>query len=113
VDKQDDTVLHWLTHAMHAVNAELHAWSCEKVRDGYDTLDVVPNDNGHLMSLYQTAVFCQARAYIIESYRTEDTTNTGHDRADDLDVESDFYHATVRRSVRDMQGLPHITCELV
>ncbi len=115
VDNNDEPLLFAIQSSMFEANRELSSWVCQQVRLGYFLLTEVPSpsDNQSLAALYENAVFSGAKAMIIDSYRTQDTTGSGHNRADSLDLQSDMYYSVKRRNLRMMQNKPFIACELI
>lgn len=62
---------------------------------------------------YKSAVFNEAKASITERYRDIDSTNTGHDEADKLDLTIDDYRADSREHIRAILGNPRATIKLL
>lgn len=112
-DKNDEPVLLSLQAGMWDVNSELDAWKDTQVLAGYATLADVPETDLVLDSAYKLAVYHLAKAKLLDKYRDEDTTNTGHNRADDLDANADYHYAESRRWQRRMQGLSPVTAMII
>jgi hypothetical protein len=113
VDKNAEPLLLALQGAMWAVNKELSAWRDEQVLLGYTTLDLVPVDSLQYVSAYQLAVYHGAKGALLDRYRDVDTTNTGHDKASDLELNAVEHHRQSRRFTRMIQGLPTVAAALL
>ncbi|WP_261534333.1 head completion/stabilization protein [Burkholderia multivorans] len=110
----DARLRHEMLAAIASVNDELRtAW-----RDaGFARLADVPADQldgeSVLLQHYRRAVYCLAKATLIERYRDYDTTGDGARRADDLEPQSDELRRDARWAISDIVGRPRVTVELI
>lgn len=99
------------------VNRELAEWRIGKQNEGYEELADVPaaqvNDSSELVHLYLRAVYAATGAEISERYRSYDSTNTGHQNADQLTPSIDEYRRDQRWAISDLQGKRRSTVELI
>jgi len=99
------------------VNRELTTWRISKQAEGYEELADVPagqvNDRSELIHLYLRAVYAATGAEISERYRSYDSTNTGHQNADQLTPSIDEYRRDQRWAISDLQGKRRSTVELI
>jgi hypothetical protein len=100
-----------------SVNRELAEWRRTKQAEGYPTLADVPADQvegvSHYIHLYQRAIYTATGAEICERYRSYDSTNSGHQNADDITPSIDELRRDQRWAVRDFLGLGRTTVELI
>jgi hypothetical protein len=100
-----------------SVNREFAEWRRTKQAEGYPTLADVPADQvegvSHYIHLYQRAIYAATGAEICERYRSYDSTNSGHQNADDLSPSIDELRRDQRWAVRDFLGLGRTTVELI
>lgn len=115
-----------LQQAMQRINRELLddaatedgvSWVCQQVRNGFYTLETVPaNQYGgcsEKVMQYRTAIYAHAKARLTERYRDTQTTRTGHDRADDMDLTVDDYDQESREALRQLMGKRRCTIDLI
>lgn len=106
-----------LINAMQEVNADLASWRATQTAAGYAELDDVPADQIGGVSVktnsYTRAVYCFAKAELIERYRDYDTTLSGNQRADELDPAVDDYRRQGIIAIRAIIGAPRCTIELI
>lgn len=104
-------------NAMLSVNRELLLLKGVYSDQGANSLADVdaPEINGEssLLMLYRRAVYCTAGAELVERYRSYDTTNSGHQEADQLTPSIDEYRRDARWAIRDLRGDGHTTVELI
>jgi hypothetical protein len=100
-----------------SVNREFAEWRRTKQAAGYATLTDVPANQvegvSHYVHLYQRAIYAATGAEICERYRSYDSTNSGHQNADDLSPSIDELRRDQRWAVRDFLGLGRTTVELI
>ncbi|MGB6213585.1 head completion/stabilization protein [Pseudomonas mandelii] len=100
-----------------SVNREFAEWRRTRQAEGYTTLIDVPADQvegmSHYVHLYQRAIYAAAGAEICERYRSYDSTNSGHQNADDLTPSIDELRRDQRWAVRDFLGIGRTTVELI
>jgi hypothetical protein len=113
IDKNDAPVIGAMNMGIFEVNTELAIWQAVQAALGYATLADVPSPNANLVSAYQQAVYCCSKGKLLDLYRDMDTTNSGHDRADDLEKNALYYYAEFRRLVRLMKGETMLTAALL
>ncbi|GHD59885.1 head completion/stabilization protein [Jeongeupia chitinilytica] len=108
-----------LVNAMASVNGEtdMKAWRQGKQAVGFTTLADVPADQidgeSVLVQHYRRAVYCFAKANLVERYRDYDTTREGQKKTDTLDEQPDALRRDGRFAVRDLLGRSRITVELI
>ncbi len=83
----------------------------EDMPSGIITTDAV--EKSALMHHYKTAVFNEAKANITEVYRDFDSTKSGHDEADKLEITIDDYRRTAREHIRTLLGKPRATIKIL
>jgi len=105
--------------ALH-VNAELRDWKLVQIAAGFASLAAVPADRVNRESIlnahYRRAVYCWAKADLIEHYRDYDSTASS--MSDKKMMEAlDNAPAEQRRNahwaIADIIGRPHVTVELI
>lgn len=105
---------HAVITAIAQVNQDLTGY---RLNSGYDALADVPAEQiGHesqLVHHYRRAVYCLARANLIERLRDYDTTGKGDDRADALEQTVTDLRRDARFAVRAILGITHTTVELI
>ncbi len=106
-----------LVEAVLSVNEELADWKTRQMAASYATLADVPapkvdgtSAHGHR---YLRAVYCQARAGLIERYRDYDATATGDRNAEKLELAVDDLRRDARWAIGDIRGIPRTTVELI
>ncbi|EMH9024555.1 TPA: head completion/stabilization protein [Proteus mirabilis] len=103
-----------LLNAMIEVNRELYQW---RIGQAAKTLKDVPaeqiNGESELMILYQRAVFCFAKASLIERYRDIDTTAQGNKKADTMTPVIDEVWRDGKWALQRIKGETHNTVELI
>jgi hypothetical protein len=102
------------------VNAELRDWKLGQIAGGFAGLAAVPADRVNRESVnishYRRAVYCWAKADLIEHYRDYDSTASS--MSDKKMMEAlDNAPAEQRRNahwaIADIIGRPHVTVELI
>lgn len=106
-----------LVEAALSVNADLGAWRTEQQAAGYETLESVPSaqidsKSAHLHR-YLRAVYCEARAGLIERYRDYDATAAGDRKAEALMQAVEDLRRDARWATSDIIGRPRSTVELI
>lgn len=103
--------------AVAAVHDELEAWRATQAAAGYASLTDVPSRQvdgaSRLVMLYQRAVGKAALAEAAETYRSYDATDSGNQRADDLDPSITEARRDLRWAIRDFLGERRMTVELI
>lgn len=83
----------------------------------YATLADVPDDEidgtSIKVHLFLAAVHNEAKASLTEVYRDFDSTKSGHDEADKLEMTIEDYRRVARESIRALLGRPRATIELL
>ncbi len=104
-----------LISAMYFINEDLKPWQLEQ-EEHFESIEEISVDEyqtHRLIHLYKDAVYNRAKAMIIENYRDIDSTNSGHDRAAEMELRVDDYLQKSREAVRQLMGKPRMTVELV
>ncbi|HDR9289325.1 phage head protein [Burkholderia multivorans] len=113
----DARLRHELLAAIASVNDELRTARTAWRDAGFARLADVPADQldgeSVLLQHYRRAVYCLAKATLIERYRDYDTTGDGARRADDLEPQSDELRRDARWAISDIVGRPRVTVELI
>lgn len=106
-----------LINAMTATNIDLRYWVSTQQGIGYATLQDVPAEqiDGESINiqLYRRAVYCAAKAELLERYRDYDSTLSGSQRADELEATIGDVRRDGRAAIRDLIGESRITVELI
>jgi hypothetical protein len=106
-----------LITAMQDVNTDLAPYKADQIEAGFATLNDVPADHidgvSTKINLYIRAVYCFAKADLMERYRDYDTTHSGHQRADELDPAVDDYRRKGIIAIRALIDAPRSTIELI
>lgn len=107
-----------LVTGMLKINADLSDWIEAEKEAGNTTLadkeglEIEEGINQH-QHQYLRAVACYAKANLTERYRDHDSTNEGHDRADDLSATIDDLWRDYHWALSDLQGKPRATVALI
>jgi len=100
-----------------SVNRELSEWRAIQQAAGHAELADVPgekiNDVSVLVHLYRRAIEAATGAEVCERYRSYDSTNSGHQNAEELTPNIDDYRRDLRWAVRDFLGINRTTVELI
>lgn len=106
-----------ITAAIASVNTELTDWQSQQQEAGYQALSDVPaaQVNGESIRLiaYRRAIYHVVKADLIEQYRNFDSTHSGMQQAESLEVTSDNDRRTARWAISDIQSRSHATVELI
>lgn len=106
-----------LVEAALSVNADLGAWRAEQQAAGYETLESVPSaqidSKSAQLHRYLRAVYCEARAGLIERYRDYDATAAGDRKAEALMQAVEDLRRDARWATSDIVGRPRSTVELI
>ena len=113
----DERAVHALESGMFDVNRSLSAFMQAQKDLGFDTLEDVPDADwqpmGTNVRLYLRAVWCLAKASLIERYRDYDATGSGHDKAEAMDLTSDDLRRDASWALSDIRGVHRTTVELI
>jgi len=105
---------HALIEAIQDTNQELRTWRLLKEAEGHATLAQVPEEEpGRLLFLYQRAVYCKAKADLMERMINFDATATGQRKAEAQESPIDDYRRNARWAIRDILGHSRSTVELI
>ena len=103
--------------AIVSVNAELFSWRAAHVASGIAKLHDVPaptiGGESVQVARYRRAVFNLTHADLSERYRDWDTTKTGGEKAEDLEMTICEARRNVRWALNDLRGIPRSTVELI
>ncbi len=101
-------------------NRELSDWKKLQITAGYASLAEVPADKVNresmLVSHYIRAVYCTAKADLIERYKDYDTTSTTLNEkktTNYLDSAPDEQRRNAQWAIADILGVTHMTVELI
>jgi hypothetical protein len=108
---------HALVEAMGSVNDELESWKLQQTEAGRATMAAVPctllDGISRNLHRYRRAVYCLARANLIERYRDFDSSGEGNKRADDLEPAIGDLRRDARWAINDILGILRTTIELI
>ena len=100
-----------------AVNQALTDWQADQELAGHASLDAVPadqiGDESILVQLYRAAVYCRARAQLLNVTRDYDATRDGHDRADELEQTAFDWMAQSHEALARIMGRSRSAVELI
>ena len=106
-----------LIGAIITVGNDLVTWAAIQRALGHQTLGAVPaleiDGTSRLVLLYRRAVFCTARAEVVERYRDVDTTAKGQAKAEDLDPSIGELRRDAIYAVRDILAVGRTSVELI
>ncbi|SMC24170.1 Phage head completion protein (GPL) [Andreprevotia lacus DSM 23236] len=113
----DARLKHALIEAMVSVNHDLRAYRNGREAVGVTTLAAVPAEqvDGESIQLYRyrRAVYCIAKANLVERFRDVDSTGAGNKRADQLDESVDDLRRDGRFAICDLLGRSRCAIELI
>jgi len=108
---------HALIEAMATVNDALDGWKQQHTAAGRANLAAVPctilDGVSRNLHRYRRAVYCTARANLIERYRDFDNTNEGNKRAEDMESAIGDLRRDALWATNDILGLYRTTVELI
>ena len=114
---QQARALHALEAAMYDANRSLASWMQEQTEKGVTALGDLPQPSwqpeGYYTRLYLRAVWCLAKANLIERYRDYDATGSGHDRAEAMDLTEEDLRRDASWALSDIRGVHRTTVELI
>lgn len=97
-----------LQNAVWSVNRELSGWA-----DAQRELTPDELTDPRLVGLYRRAVYCYAKAELIERYRDFDLTGAGSTRAENTDDAAADTRRNLRWAIRDILGKSRTTVEML
>lgn len=97
-----------LQNAVWSINRELSTWADTQRQIIPDALT-----DPRLAGLYRRAVYCYAKAELIERYRDFDLTNAGSKKAEDTDAVAADARRNLRWAISDMLGKSRTTVEML
>lgn len=104
-------------NGMIQINSELSRFRDGHIAAGINSLAGVEssqiNGESRLVALYRRAVFCTAKADLIERYRDLDSTNSGQRRAEDMDPAIAEQMRNARWATQEILGRTHSVVELI
>lgn len=117
----DGTVTHArLKQAVRAailyVNNELQSWKASHAAGCPDMASIpapVIDGESPLSISYRRAVYCMAKADLIERYRDYDTTGEGNKKAQWLESSPDEQRRNAHWAIADMMQRRHLTVEII
>lgn len=113
----DDRAAHALEAGMFDANRSLADFMKASQEEGFATLEDVPDVDwqpmGTRVRLYLRAVWCLAKASLIERYRDYDSTGKGHDKAEAMDITGDDLRRDASWALSDIRGVHRTTVELI
>lgn len=113
----DERAVHALESAMYEVNYTLSTWMQEQKAEGISSIEEIVEPewqpSGVTVRRYLRAVWCLAKASLIERYRDYDATGTGHDQAEAMNLTSDDLRRDASWALSDIRGVHRTTVELI
>lgn len=104
-------------YAISTINDQLTAFKALHTEAGAANLAEVNaaaiDGENRLVLLYRRAVVCTLKADLIERYRDLDTTDAGLRRASEMDPAVGEQRRNASWALRDIQGQPRTTVELI
>jgi hypothetical protein len=104
-----------VTEAMIEINRSLMTW--REGQSGFASLDLVPaimyGETSEKVFLYQSAVFNRARALLVETRKDYDSTKSGRDKADQIELPADDYYRASTEALNRLIDRPRSTIELI
>lgn len=108
---------HAVINAALQANSDLKDWRIGQQILGFEGLEQVPaeqiNGQSIYLQLYLRAVYCVAKANLIERYSDFDSTAKGLKAGEVLSDSVDDLRRDARFAIRDMLGESHVTVELI
>lgn len=106
-----------LIEAVLSINKELATWKAAQLAAGHESLQAVPaptiDGRSAHVHRYLRAVYCEARAGLIERYRDYDATAAGDRQAEALMLAVEDLRRDARWAISDMLGITRTTVELI
>lgn len=103
--------------AMVTVMNDLLAWQGDQIFAGHESLEAVPaaqvDGESRMVIAWRRAVYCFAKAELIERYRDIDTTASGEKKLDGLDPAIVELRRDGSHAIRDILGRLRTTVELI
>lgn len=117
-DRTDDQELIRIIQSnLMRVNDDLNAWVCDKLAQGYNTLEAVPaaqlGDDSVLSLSYQQAVCYGVKADVMRAKLDYDLTAKGDQEADEREDKAMHYTAEATRALRRLLGRGHISVKRI
>ncbi|MBQ4864614.1 head completion/stabilization protein [Pseudoalteromonas sp. MMG013] len=113
----DERLKHATCSSILQVNNELKEWRITHQTNGHNNLVSIPaeqiNNQSEYLLLYQRAVFCFAKANLIERYNDYDSTAKGIKDNEELHDTTTSLRRDGRIAIRDILGVNHVTVELI
>lgn len=113
----DERAQHALEAGMFDANRSLADYMKSQKDLGFDSLENVPDadwqPSGTNVRLYLRAVWCLAKANLIERYRDYDSTGKGEARAEAMDLTGDDLRRDAAWALSDIRGANRTTVELI
>jgi hypothetical protein len=113
----NERVRHALIDSIANTTIDLQHWKDQQVDKSHQTLADVPASKIDGKSThendYQRAVFCLAKAELIERYQDYDSTGSGTARAEELEGTIDDYKRQAIIAIRRILAQPQSTIELI
>lgn len=110
-------VIQALGVALRDINRQLADWQVQQLDAGVYASDAVPAEPwqvpGHATDLYRQAIFAEAHARILESYRDYSATRDGDERGEAKNDAAEDYRRDARWAISEIIGEPHTTVELI
>lgn len=106
-----------VVNAIQSVARQLRAWRDGVEASGAANLGDVPapkiGGESRLLALYRRAIHTETAADLSENLRDIGTTNSGHDRADELADSTDVLRRNARWAVSDFLSRRRMTVEMI
>ncbi|WP_431274221.1 head completion/stabilization protein [Variovorax ureilyticus] len=114
-----DRLLHATQEAVAATISQLATWASTREQQGHASLEDVPalkvDNESILVQRFRRAVYCHAKANLLERYSDYDTTGRARrkDQEDTRDDQAEQHRRDATFAVRDILGVSRLTVELI
>lgn len=95
-----------IQNAIWAVNGELSSWA-----ESYKKTEPGQLQDSRIIGLYKRAIYCYAKAELVERYRDYDMTAAGGRVAEEKDGVADDMRRNLRWAISDILGQSRVTVE--
>ncbi|RJF92977.1 head completion/stabilization protein [Sphingomonas cavernae] len=104
-------------NAMATVMNDLLDWQGDQIFAGHASLEAVPSPDldgeSRLLRAWTRAVYCYARAELVEEYADYDATGSGERKGEDLDPAPGKLRRDGLGAIRDILGKPRTLVESI
>lgn len=113
----DTRLIDAIVSAVMDVNRLLADWQQRQANAGFNSLGDVPAPSvrgiSQLLELYNRAIYCTAKADLMERYRDFDTTSEGNKKADLMTCPIEEQRRNAQWAIADIEGRTRVTVDLI